>query len=61
MSKVGKIGKYSVKDLYAEAMRAMKKEMAGLKDKPLTEKETEQMDRLAKMLSNEVLKDMGRV
>lgn len=59
MTKIDKT--YSVKDLYNEAMKAMRKEMASLKNKPLTQKETEQVDKLAKLLSNEVLKDMGRV
>ena len=59
MTKIGKT--YSVKDLYGEAMKAMRQEMRSLKDKPLTKRESEQMDRLAKMISNEVLKDMGRV
>lgn len=56
MTKVGKTSKYSVKDLYAAARQAMVNEMKALKNKPLTPKETEKMDILAKMISNEVLK-----
>ena len=48
----------TVADLYSEAAKLMKEEMAKLKKKPLSEKEAQMMEVLAKGISNSVLKEM---
>jgi len=49
---------YSMKDVYAEAMRYMKEEVASLKKAPLTEEENLKMEQIAKTVSNQVIKEM---
>jgi len=49
---------YSMKDVYAEAMKLMKEEVAGLKKAPLTEEENLKMEQIAKAVSNQVIKEM---
>jgi len=52
---------HTVKDVYTEAMRMMRKEMESFKKRPLTERETEQVEMLARKITSEQLKDMGVV
>ncbi|KAF0134720.1 MAG: hypothetical protein FD145_437 [Candidatus Saganbacteria bacterium] len=50
--------KYSMKDVYAEAIRFMKDEVKEMKKAPLTPAEDANLELLAKKVSNEVIKDM---
>jgi len=60
MSKVGK--KYTVGDVYGAATKMLKQEMTGLKKgQPLSKVEEANMEKLAKLLSNNVLKEMNIV
>ena len=52
---------HTVKDVYTEAMRMMRKEMESFKKRPLTERETEQVEMLARKITSDQLKDMGVV
>lgn len=52
---------HTVKDVYSEAMRMMRKEMETFKKRPLTERETEQVEMLARKITSEQLKEMGVV
>lgn len=49
---------YTAKDVFAEAMRLMKDEVASMKKTPLSKTEEEKLERLAKSVSMEVLKEM---
>jgi len=50
--------KYSVADVYAEAIRMLREEVQGLKNRPLNTKEEEKMQALGKTISKLVLKEM---
>jgi len=49
---------YSMKDVYSEAMKLMKEEVASLKKAPLTAEENLKMEQIAKAVSNQVIKEM---
>ena len=49
---------YTVGDLYAEATKVVKAEMQAVKKEPLTTEEEIKMEKLAKLISNTVLKEM---
>ncbi|MBI5078477.1 hypothetical protein HZB08_00440 [Candidatus Saganbacteria bacterium] len=49
---------YTVADLYAEAAKMVRAEMASLKNGPLTEDEEVKIKELGKVLSKTVLKEM---
>jgi hypothetical protein len=49
---------YTVGDLYTEAAQLVRSEMAGLKQKPLTEVEEKKSQDLARLISKMVLKEM---
>lgn len=56
---VGKVSKkYTVADVYKEAAEMLRSEMRDIKRAPLTEKESQTMEVLARKLSNSVLKEM---
>jgi len=50
--------KYSVKDLYAEAVRYMRDEVQKFKGAPLTESENLKLEQVAKAVTHEVVKEM---
>ncbi|MBU0573044.1 MAG: hypothetical protein ABIJ26_00140 [Candidatus Margulisiibacteriota bacterium] len=61
---IGRVGgakprSYSVKDLYKVAMEEMKKEVKTMANRPLSDSEQQKLEELAKVLSNEVLDEMG--
>ncbi len=60
-NKIGSTQKYTVADVYREASSMLKNEMQGIKDKPLSKIEEAKMEKLAKLLSNNVLKEMNIV
>jgi hypothetical protein len=49
---------YSMKDVYTEAIKFMKEEVASMKRAPLTEEENLKMEQIAKTVSNQVVKEM---
>lgn len=49
---------YTVADLYSEAAKMVRQEMAGLKQKALTPEEEKKTEQLAKLISKTVLKEM---
>ena len=49
---------YTVGDLYSEAATLVRSEMAGLKQRPLTEVEEQKSKDLARLISKMVLKEM---
>ena len=49
---------YTMKDVYAEAMRYMKDEVQKMKKAPLSEEESLKLEQIAKTVSNEVVKEM---
>ncbi|MFH1387278.1 MAG: hypothetical protein ABIH50_06410 [bacterium] len=53
--------KYTVADLYAEAEKLVRGEMAGIKKSELTETENKKSQELAKAISKMVLKEMKLV
>lgn len=53
--------KYTVADLYSEAARLVREEMQGIKNKPLFAEEEVKMEKLAKVISTTVLKEMKLV
>ncbi|MBU1027085.1 MAG: hypothetical protein KKA31_05070 [Candidatus Margulisbacteria bacterium] len=59
--KIGSTKKYTVADVYREASSLLKNEMQGIKNKPLSKTEEVKMEKLAKLLSNNVLKEMNIV
>lgn len=50
--------KYTVADLYKEAGLLLTEEMEGLNQRRLTDEEQNKMNKLAKALSNTILKEM---
>ena len=58
MAAKAKTKKYTVSDVYREADRMLKEEMASLKQRPLTQSEEIKMKQLGKALSQMVLKEM---
>ena|GEM_PF-1658237 len=49
---------YNMQQLYSEAMKMLKAEVQGYKKAPLTPEENQKIERLAKAVSNEVVKEM---
>ncbi len=49
---------YTAKDVFAEAMRLMKDEVATMKKTPLSKNEEQKLEQLARSVSVEVLKEM---
>lgn len=49
---------YTVKNVFDEAKNMLMEEMAGLKKAPLSPVEEQRMEKLAKLLSKTVLKEM---
>ncbi len=49
---------YTVADLYQKTKTMLRKEMEGMKKRPLNEKELKQTEGLAKIMANHVLRDM---
>jgi len=47
-----------MQQLYSEAMKMLKAEVQGYKKAPLTPEENQKIERLAKAVSNEVVKEM---
>jgi len=52
--------KYSMQDLYAEAVRYMREEVQKYKKAPLTLEENTKLEQIAKAVSHEVVKEMKR-
>ena len=50
--------KYTVSDVYQEATKILKEEMQSIKKHPLSANEEIKMKELARLLSNNVLKEM---
>ena len=50
--------KYTVSDVYQEATKILKEEMQSIKKQPLSANEEIKMKELARLLSNNVLKEM---
>lgn len=50
--------KYTVADVYKEAFGLLNEEMQAIKKRPLNKTEEVKMDKLAKLLSQNVLKEM---
>ena len=50
--------KFTVADVYQEAAKMLKDELAGMKSQPLSSAEEVKMEKLGKMLSKMVLKEM---
>lgn len=51
--------KYTVGDLYSEAVKMIRQEMQGLKKEPLTPAEEAKLADLARSISKSVLKEMN--
>jgi len=49
---------YTMKDVYAEAIRYMREEVQKMKKAPLTEAESLKLEQIAKTVSNEVIREM---
>lgn len=58
MAAKAKARKYTVSDVYREADRLLKEEMASMKQRPLSPSEEIKMKQLGKALSQMVLKEM---
>lgn len=50
--------KYTVADVYSEASKMLRSEMSSIKNKQLTSDEEQKMDKLGKLISKMVLKEM---
>jgi len=49
---------YTMKDVYAEAMRYMRDEVQRMKKAPLSDEESLKLEQIAKTVSNEVVRGM---
>jgi hypothetical protein len=53
--------KYTVADVYKEAQQLIQAEMLAMKQKPLTSEEEAKMQKLGRLISNMVLKEMKSI
>jgi hypothetical protein len=58
MSAKANAKKYTVADVYGEASKMLRSEMSSIKNKPLTSEEALKMDKLGRLISKMVLKEM---
>jgi uncharacterized metal-binding protein len=58
VEKIGSNKTFTVADLYSEAAKMVREEFGAMKNKPLTDLEKENIAKLARTISNSVLKEM---